>query len=336
MAPRVNGRIESINVRLGDRVTKGQLIAKMENFDVREQVKQAEASLELARATARQREFDMKASLTTFERQKNLYDRQLQTKQTLEDAEARYNASVAQVDVAKAQVMQTQARLDELKVTLTNTSIISPSDGFIGKRNLDPGAFAGANTAVVSVVDITSVRMVANLVEKDFRRVAPGIAAEVTTDVFPGEKFSGKVSRVAPVFDSATRTATMEIEVPNPGFRLKPGMYARVQLTVDRRPDALTVPRAAVVDLEGKRGVYLIDDGNVAKFSPVRTGLQDAERVEILEGLNDGQRVITTGAMALRNGDKVQLVGGRGGRGGRTGGDTGGGRAGGQAPAGNK
>ncbi|MBP8274822.1 MAG: efflux RND transporter periplasmic adaptor subunit, partial [Acidobacteria bacterium] len=165
---------------------------------------------------------------------------------------------------------------------------------------------------------------------------APGIAAEVTTDVFPGEKFSGKVSRVAPVFDSATRTATMEIEVPNPGFRLKPGMYARVQLTVDRRPDALTVPRAAVVDLEGKRGVYLIDDGNVAKFSPVRTGLQDAERVEILEGLNDGQRVITTGAMALRNGDKVQLVGGRGGRGGRTGGDTGGGRAGGQAPAGNK
>lgn len=336
VAPRVNGRIESINVRLGDRVTKGQLIAKMENFDVREQVKQAEASLELSRATARQREFDMKASLTTFERQKNLYDRQLQTKQTLEDAEARYNASVAQVDVAKAQVMQTQARLDELKVTLANTSIISPSDGFIGKRNLDPGAFAGANTAVVSVVDITSVRMVANLVEKDFRRVAPGIAAEVTTDVFPGEKFSGKVSRVAPVFDSATRTATMEIEVPNPGFRLKPGMYARVQLTVDRRPDALTVPRAAVVDVEGKRGVYLIDDGNVAKFTAVRTGLQDALRVEILEGLNDGQRVITTGAMALRNGDKVQLIGGRGGRGGRTGGDTGGGRSGGQSPAGNK
>jgi multidrug efflux pump subunit AcrA (membrane-fusion protein) len=105
VAPRVNGRIESINVRLGDRVAKGQLIAKMENYDVREQVKQAEASLELARATARQREFDMKASQTTFDRQKSLYDRQLQTKQTLEDAEARYNASVAQVDVAKAQVM---------------------------------------------------------------------------------------------------------------------------------------------------------------------------------------------------------------------------------------
>lgn len=337
VAPRVNGRIESINVRLGDRVAKGQLIAKMENYDVREQVKQAEASLELARATARQREFDMKASQTTFDRQKSLYDRQLQTKQTLEDAEARYNASVAQVDVAKAQVMQTQARLDELKVTLTNTSIFSPVDGFVGKRNLDPGAFAGANTAVVSVVDISSVRLVANLVEKDFRRVTPGVEAQVDVDAFPGEKFSGKVSRVAPVFDSATRTATMEIEVPNPGYRLKPGMFARVQLTVDRRPDALTVPRAAVVDSEGKRGVFLIDDGNVARFTPVRTGIQDAVRVEILEGLNEGQRVITTGAMALRNGDRVQMLNANGRGNGRRGGgapDGSTGRAGAAAPAG--
>ncbi|TAK18848.1 MAG: efflux RND transporter periplasmic adaptor subunit [Acidobacteria bacterium] len=331
VSPRVNGRIESIAVKLGDRVAKGQLIAKMDDRDVKEQVKQAEASLELARATARQREFDMTASRTTFERQKNLYDRQLQTKQTLEDAEARYNASAAQVDVAKAQVMQTQARLDELKVTLGNTIIQSPVDGFVGRRTLDPGAFAGANTPVVSVVDIDSVRLIANLVEKDFRRVTTGVEAMVEVDAFPGETFMGKVSRVAPIFDAATRTATLEIEVPNPGYRLKPGMYARVRLTVDRRPDALTVPRNAVVDSEGKRGVFLIDDGNVARFNVVRTGLQDADRVEILEGLNDGQRVITTGAMALRNGDRVQLVNGRGGR---RGGGAGGGGGKSPAPAG--
>jgi membrane fusion protein (multidrug efflux system) len=96
-------------------------------------------------------------------------------------------------------------------------------------------------------------------------------------------------------------------------------MYARVRLTVDRRPDALTVPRNAVVDNDGKRGVFLVDDGNVARFNIVRTGLQDGEKVEILEGLNEGQRVITTGAIALRNGDRVQLAGGRGRRGGGTG-----------------
>jgi RND family efflux transporter MFP subunit len=323
VSPRVNGRIESISVKLGDRVARGQVVAKMDDRDVKEQVRQAEASLELARATARQREFDMRAQQTTYDRQKNLYERELTTKQTLEDAEARYNAALAQVDVAKAQVLQTTARLDELKITLSNTTITSPVDGFVGKRTLDPGAFAGANTPVISVVDIDTVRLVANLVEKDFRRVTPGVEAAVEVDAFPGETFGGKVSRVAPIFDAATRTATLEIEVPNPGFRLKPGMYARVRLTVDRRPNALTVPRNAVVDNEGKRGVFLVDDGNVARFAPVKTGLQDAERVEVLEGLNDGQRVITTGAMALKNGDRVQLTAPAGGRG----------RAGGAKPA---
>ena len=140
--------------------------------------------------------------------------------------------------MAKSQVMQTQARLDELKITLSNTNIISPVDGFVGKRNLDPGAFAGANTPILSVVDIGTVRLVANLVEKDFKRVEAGVQAKVEVDAFPGETFTGRVSRVAPVFDPATRTAAMEIEVPNPGFRLKPGMYARVQLTAERRTNA--------------------------------------------------------------------------------------------------
>src|SRR5690606_28765954 len=109
----------------------------------------------------------------------------------------------------------------------------------------------------------------------------------------------------APVFDPATRTATMEIEVPNPGFRLKPGMYARVRLTAEQKPDALTVNRAAVVDLQGRRGVYVIDDENVAHFQTVETGLTDGDRVEIVSGLNEGTRVVTTGALAIRDGERV-------------------------------
>src|SRR4030095_15240032 len=135
----------------------------------------------------------------------------------------------------------------------------------------------------------------ANLVEKGFKKVVPGVEAKVQVDTFPGEDFTGRVSRVAPVFDPATRTAQMEIEVPNPGFRLKPGMYARVRLTVERRPNALTVPRNAVVDLDGKRGVFLVNEG-VAKFVEVGTGLTDGERMEILSGIDENQRVITTGA----------------------------------------
>ena len=127
----------------------------------------------------------------------------------------------------------------------------------------------------MSVVDITNVRMVASLVEKDFRRVSVGIDAEVATDAFPGETFKGKVSRVAPVFDTATRTASMEIEVPNPGFRLKPGMYARVGVIIEQHKDAIVVPTNAVVDANGTRGVYVNVNGT-AQFRPVKTGIENS------------------------------------------------------------
>jgi RND family efflux transporter MFP subunit len=258
----------------------------------------------------------MTVAQTTLDRMRKSYANGLISKQNLEDAEARYNSAIAQIDVAKAQASQTQARIEELKITLSNANIVSPVDGFVGRRTLDPGAFAGANTPLLSVVDLSTVRLVANLVEKDFRRIQKGMTASVEVDAFPGEKFNGKVSRVAPVFDAATRTAVMEIEVPNPGFRLKPGMYARVSLMSDRQTDALTVPRNAIVDIEGKRGVYVVD-GEVARFQAVRTGLQDAERLQIVDGITEGQRVVTTGALAIKDGDRISLAGRGGGRGGR-------------------
>lgn len=304
VVPRVAGRIETLSAQLGDRVARGQQIAKIEDRELQQQVKQAEQSLEVNRATVKQRESDLQLRKTTLGRQQQLLDAKLATRQTVEDAEAAYNSAVAAVDLARAQQAQTQARLDELKITLSNTTVVSPVDGFVGRRNLDAGAFAGANTVILQVVDISTVRLVANLVERDFKRITQGVEAQVEVDAFPGETFSGTVSRVAPVFDAATRTAPMEIEVANPGFRLKPGMYARVRLTAQRKADALTIPRNAVVDVEGQRGVFL-PDGQTAKFQPVRTGLQDTDRVEILEGLTEGKRVITTGALALRDGDRI-------------------------------
>jgi len=328
IVPRVAGRIDSLTAKLGDRVTRGQQVAKIEDRELRQQVIQAEQSLEVNRATVKQRESDLQLRRTTLARQQELLAKGLQTRQVIEDAEAGFNSAVAAVDLAKAQLAQTAARIDELKITLSNTTIVSPVDGFVGRRNLDQGAFAGANTVILQVVDIGTVRMISNLVEKDFTRITQGVQALVEVDAFPGEQFAGVVSRVAPVFDAATRTASMEIEVPNPGYRLKPGMYARVRLTAQRKADALMVPRNAVVDSEGRRGVFL-PDGQTAKFQPVQTGLQDTNNVEILEGLTEGQRVITTGALALREGDRItpmNMPGG--GAAGRQGGGRSGGRGG--------
>jgi RND family efflux transporter MFP subunit len=343
VVPRVNGRLSSVEVKLGDPVRRGQVIARVDDREIREQVRQAEASFRVSEASIRQREADLKLALGNLERSRNLLQRELLPQQAHDDTEARYEAAQAQLDLSRAQFEQAKARLDELQITLANTRIESPVDGFVGRRYVDPGAIVGGNSAVVSVVDIRTVRMVANLVERDLRRVPVGTPASVEVDAFPGETFKGQVSRVAPVFDPATRTAEMEVEVSNTDFRLKPGMYSRVHLTVGQKPDALRVPANAVVTVEGRTGVFTASappadtvkpasqavpadqQPLTVRFQPVETGIRDGQQIEITGGLSEGARVITTGAGALRDGDLVLPVST-----GRRGGD---GRAG--APGGN-
>jgi RND family efflux transporter MFP subunit len=322
--PKVSGRLDEVTVRLGDRVRRGQTLARIEDREIAEQVKQAQASFDVAAATIRQREADLRLAQTNLERSKNLFDRSLIPKQTYDDTDARYQAAAAQLDLAKAQYQQAQARLDELKINLANTVIASPVSGFVGKRALDPGAWVTPNSSFISVVDIGIVRLVANVVEKDLRRITSGMKADVAVDAYPGEHFTGRIAHVAPVLDPATRTAQIEVEIENSSFRLKPGMYAKVSFVVEHKEQVLVVPANAVIDNAGKKGVYVPGEGDIAKFQPVTLGMSDPDEIEITSGVTEGMHVISTGAAALRDGDRIVLLGQnpnqRGGAGGRGGG----------------
>jgi membrane fusion protein (multidrug efflux system) len=318
VAPRTAGRLQDISVRLGDRVSRGQRVAKIEDFEIVEQVKQAEAAQEVSAATIRQREADLQLALTSVERSRNLFQRQLLPKQTLDDNEARYQSAIAQLDLARAQNSQSKARLDELRINLANTIIVSPVNGFVSKRAVDPGAFVSQNAPIVDVVDISRVRLVVNVVERDLKELQAGDDAQVEVDAYPGERFKGRIARVAPVLDPATRTAPIEIEIANSDYRLKPGMYARVGITTDVKKETLVVPINAIADLGGRRGVFQHMNG-VAVFRTVELGTENDDVVEVLAGLNDGDQVITTGARALRDGDRILLAGADGQRGGRGG-----------------
>ena len=328
--PRGQGRLEAVYVKLGDSVRRGQAIAKIEDREIVEQIKQAEATFAVSEASIRQRQADLKLAQNNMERSKSLYERDLLPRQTFDDTDARYQAAQAQLELSMAQLQQTKSRLDELKINLSNTVITSPVDGFIGKRTLDPGASVGVNTSFISVVDIRTVRLVINVVEKDLRRIHQGTPVEVEVDAYPGEKFEGRVARLAPILDPATRTAQVEIEIPNSTYRLKPGMYARARFTVEKHDNTLVVPTMAVVDLQGKIGVWqTADEGDTPVFMPVTTGIEQQDFTEITSGLKEGQRIITTGAGALRPGDRIVLAGQRGGR-------TGGNRAGGNGARGGR
>ena len=340
VAPRTGGRLLSVSVQLGDPVRRGQQIAKLEDRELAEQVNQAEASMEVSKATIRQREADLKVAELNFDRSKNLFERQLLAKQALDDAESRYMAAVAQLDLAKAQQSQNEARLQELKFNLQNTVIASPVEGFIGKRNVDAGAMVNTNTAIASVVDISRLKLIVNVVEKDLRMVTAGDVGIVEVDAYPGETFKGRIARVAPVLDPATRTASIEIEIPNSDHRLKPGMYARITLTIEERTNTLLAPKSAVIDFENKRGVWVPNDQKRAAFVPVTLGIEGTDEIEILAGLKEGDRFVTNGAGAVRNNDQLVIAGegagpngAPGGAGGRKFGE---GKFGGQRPDGKK
>ena len=260
VVPRVAGRIDRIPVKLGDRVA--QRPAGRQDRGPRDpRADQPGAGHARREQGERRRSARTKCSCsrTRSSARRPASSSGLTARQILEDAEARYNAAVSQLNVAKAQQSQTQSRIDELKITLSNTSVSRPSTAssagassiWARSRTRTPRSSRSLTSARCGSSPISSRRA--------SRRSTPGVEAKVQVDTFSWRGLLGRVSRVAPVFDPATRTAQMEIEVPNPGFRLKPGMYARVRLTVERRPNALTVPRNAVVDVDGKRGVFLVE-----------------------------------------------------------------------------
>jgi len=166
------------------------------------------------------------------------------------------------------------------------------------------------------VVDISRVRLVANVVERDLNQLQAGDPTRVQVDAYPGETFSGRIARVSPVLDPATRTAPIEVEIPNSDYRLKPGMYARVGITMETKKDTLVVPADAMADLGGRRGVFQVLNGS-AVFRTVQVGTEQTDIAEIIGGLKEGEQVITTGARALRDGDPVVVAGadGQSGRG---------------------
>ena len=312
VAPKINGRLRQIDVRLGDPVTRGQEIARVEDDELRQQVNQAEASYEVARATVRQREADLVLARTNRERSENLFARSLLSRQDLDDAEARYQAANAQLDLAGAQFDEAGARLEELRINLENTIMVSPVDGFISHRYVDPGAYVTSNTAVVSVVDISLVRLVANLVERDLRLVERGVSARIEVDAFPSESFAGRVARISPILDPATRTAEIEIRGSQLRLPVEAGDVRARQPR--RRQQEPGVGRAARgrghphLRPRGLPGGHPRGGPPTAQFVSLVTGLEDERHVEVLDGLAEGDRVVTTGAAGLQHGDPILLA----------------------------
>jgi RND family efflux transporter MFP subunit len=300
------GRIDQLVVQIGDWVQKGQLIAKVDEDEVRQQVKRAEAALEVAKAELSQRQTDLEILKKELDRAIELHENALIPRRDLDTADARHRGAIAQEKLAQALIDQAQAEVRELRVRLDNTRILAPISGLVGKRHVDNGALITPSIPVISLVDLSTMVMLINAPEKDLVKIRNGLPAIVVFDAFPEQKFRGRVVRLSPVLDAATRTGLVEIEVPNPNLMLKGEMFARVELDLGTRHNTVLVPLEALVSYEQQRGVFKVQEGT-ARFQPVEAGVNQGGDVEVISGLKAGEEVITLGVNLVKNGDKVKL-----------------------------
>jgi RND family efflux transporter MFP subunit len=230
-------------------------------------------------------------------------------------AEVQIATAQSQVRLAEAQVQSYRAALKLAETNLGNTRLLAPFSGYVSQRNLDPGVAvsaqsAGTNTASVGILtlqDIGTVKVQIEVPERNIARVKVGSPVRLTVDPYQGETFTGTVARVVHNLDPRTRTMGVEVEITNPAGRLKPGMFARVEVLVETRHRALTIPGEAVRLGEAQPTVMVVREGAVAAV-PVELGAADAQGVQVLKGLGDGDQVILQGKDLVRPQQKVRAV----------------------------
>ncbi len=303
--PRIAGRITQIHVDVGHPVTRGALVAVLEDDEIRQQMERSKASIAVADASIAQREAELSNAKLELERRKKLVESGVLSRQELDALEMRHNVALSQLELSRAQRRQSEAEQRELAIRQSQTRIFAPITGVVAQRHLDIGAMGGANTPIVTIVSISPMVIEAKASEQDISRIKKGAQVNVTVDSLPGQAFTGKVMRISPLLDPQTRNGHVEIEIPNKVGALKGEMFARVEMNLGTERETMLLPRDALVYRGDKPGVYIIE-AEKAKFVEVETGLTQEDKVELLSGLKLGDKVITQGVNLIKDGDKVR------------------------------
>jgi RND family efflux transporter MFP subunit len=313
-AAKVGGHIQEIGVSLGQCVNRGDLIAKLDSEEFEQQLAQAQAELEVARASLTQARTNLIAAERNYQRAIKLREQKVSAEAELEEAETEKLTKQAGVNLALAQIKQREAALRAAQVRLSYTTLRadwqgSDPDGcrYVAQLYVDAGDTISANAPLVTLVDLSVLKAVINVAERDYGFLAIGQPADISVDIVPGRKFPGTVVRLAPVFNETSRQARVEISVANPETILKSGMFARVHIELGRAEQTIAVPSSAVIQRLGNSGVFIIEDGS-ARFVEVTTGIEDGGWTQV-SGLQEGQQVVTLGHHLLSDGVGVSYQG---------------------------
>ena len=306
VSSKATGRLEVLNVEEGDRVNAGKIIAQLENSDIK-------AALDLAVANLKKAQADSLEAALNFKRQTELLKSGASTRDVVEVATARYDAAIAGVQAMRANVKAAE-------VALENTLIRAPFNGTVLTKEADVGEmvapFASSSSsrgAVVTMADMKSLEVEADVSESNIQRVKPNQPCEIILDAYPEFRYQGYVKKIVPTADRSRATVLTKVAFRNLDVRVLPEMSARVnflpvekQKTEESQEPALTVPKNAVTTRGNNRVVFKVVEDYVQEI-PVTIGRELGTVTEIKDGLSAGDRVVLSPPGKLKSGDKVKL-----------------------------
>ena len=311
---KVSGYVEWIKVDKGDRVKRGEVLAQLEVPEVEKEYQSAQAAVAESEADYQRSEAEAHLRQLTFQRTQGVRDSEptVVSQQEVDVASAASESASGNARLAKARVDKTRAELGKLQVLSEFAKVKAPFDGVVTERFVDTGALiqAGANSSgspLVSVANIDQVRVYISVPEVDVSQVARGVVSKVRLDSLPGEQFTGKVTRFADALDPQSRTMKTEIDLPNRGHRILPGMFGIVTLELAGDPNAMFLPDQSVrQDSAGSKFVYIAEHDLLHKVS-IQTGQDNGTEIRVF-GLRGYESVVLTGGENLQEGIHVNAV----------------------------
>ncbi len=310
--PKVSGKLMELKFDIGDTIKRGDLIAKIDDFEYRQDVHQNEANLEYAKAKLKEAQGIAELRRNEFNRQKAMRQNQAGSISAYETAESTLKAQLATVEMCAADLKRCEAQLANARLKLSDTQIYADwSDGsdfrHVGERYVDAGSLINTGKPILNIVEIDRIKVRVPVIERDYRYLRPGQIAEICADAYPDRTFTGTVMQVGNTLSEQTRNATAVISIPNPNLLLRPGMFVRVKIILSEHENAQVVPLNAVVTKNGVQGVFGYDaKSETAEFIPVTTGLSDKKIIEITSP-ELTMPVITIGNHLLEDGKKVAI-----------------------------
>lgn len=314
VAPKVSGRILQLMADLADPINQGQVVARLDNDEYVQDVRQAEAELAVARANLAEAQSQLKIAERELERIEKLRQRGVSSESQRDAAKADQLTKQAHVQVTRAQLTRAEAALESARIRLGYTTVTADWRGdndqrIVAERYVDEGETVSANAPLLRIVELDPITVVFFITERDYALLQQGLPASLTTDAYPGESFSGTIERIAPVFRESTRQARVEVQVDNPLLKLKPGMFVRVTVTLEKMDNATIVPEQALVTRDGNSGVFLVsDDGTRVSWQPVTVGIRQDDRVQVNGQPLTGE-VVILGQQLLDDGSLIRVAG---------------------------